>query len=352
MRRGLISWSRAELPEAVLDGRVAAAQSAMARDGLDALVVHTIPARTSGVSYFTGFVPYWNEGLLAIPREGRPALVSALSNRVRDWIERNAHVERVLNNPRIGAEAGRFIAERTPRARIAVADLPRLPVTVTEALGSEGHTLVDGSALLAGLRAVAAPSEIALAARAATIARIALADIPSGASDAAATVACVDGTARRLGAEEVYPAIAADLSTSLRFSRLEGTRPLGNLAAVRVSLSYKGAWVRLTRVLATEPRHAALADAASVQLAAAITSLPSTAALAQHACWLVEACRTTTPLEAIAGAIMPSSGQPCAGSLVNVQANIAMDGVTLPLAAPALIGAAGQPSSLLAIPFC
>src|SRR5262245_2982910 len=102
MRRGLISWSRAELPEAVLDWRVAAVQAAMAKARLDALVVYTTPARAAGVAWLAGFVPYWNEGLLVVPRAGRPAVVSALSNRVRGWIECNSHVAEVRNAPRIG----------------------------------------------------------------------------------------------------------------------------------------------------------------------------------------------------------------------------------------------------------
>src|SRR5215469_7358201 len=111
MRRGLISWSRAELPEAVLAARVARTQAAMAAAGLDALVLYTNNTRTAAVSWLTGFVPYWSEGLCVLHRTGGPMLVVALSNRVRRWIESVSRVERVVPSPRIGAEAGRLIAE-------------------------------------------------------------------------------------------------------------------------------------------------------------------------------------------------------------------------------------------------
>lgn len=349
MRRGLISWSRAELPEAVLDARVAAAQAALAVAGLDALVVLTNPARTAGVSYFTGFVPYWNEGLLVVPARGRPALVSALSNRVVDWIGRNAHVASVASNPRIGIEAAAIVARTAPNARVGVVDLPRLPVTVTEALASSGHALVDASDLMAGLRTPPDPAEIALAARAAHIARQALDAIAPGETDAARAVATLDGTARGLGAEEVYPAVAADLSRSTRLVRLEGTAVLGEIAAIRASVAYKGVWVRLTRTLAHDRARAAALDAASARFAAALARLPDTSGLAGLPAWLVEGCRTTVPLEPLAGSALGDQPRLALGSIVSVQATLEQDGVPILIGAPVLLGGRGQPAGVLAL---
>ena len=349
MRRGLISWSRVELPEAVLDARVAAAQIALAEDGLDALVVLTNPARTAGVSYLTGFVPYWNEGLLVVPASGRPSLVSALSNRVVDWIQRNAHVASVQSNPRIGIEAGAIIARASGQARIGVVDLPRLPVTVTEALASGGHVLVDASDLMARLRTPADPAEIALAARAASIAHAALGGIEAGETDAARAVAALDGTARRLGAEEVYPAVAVDLSRSTGLARLEGTAVLGDLAAVRASVAYKGVWVRLTRTLARDPAQAGRLDAVAARFAAAVAHLPDTSELARFSAWVVEGCRTTVPLEPWAGSALVDPLPVAPGALVSVQATVEQDGVPIVIGAPVLIGGKGHASSLLAL---
>jgi hypothetical protein len=57
MRRGLIAWSKGELPEALFEQRVAHAQAEMARDRLDALVVYTNCTRPAGAAWFTGFTP-------------------------------------------------------------------------------------------------------------------------------------------------------------------------------------------------------------------------------------------------------------------------------------------------------
>lgn len=51
MRRGLIAWSKAELPQAVLEARVERARAAMAEAGLDALLLYTNNTRTAAVSW-------------------------------------------------------------------------------------------------------------------------------------------------------------------------------------------------------------------------------------------------------------------------------------------------------------
>ena len=89
MRRGLISWSKTELPVATLDARIASAQAAMAKAGIDALAVYSNPSLTAGVAWFTNFLPYWNQSLLVLPQSGQYVLVTGLSNRVNDWMKRN-----------------------------------------------------------------------------------------------------------------------------------------------------------------------------------------------------------------------------------------------------------------------
>src|SRR5258707_12740079 len=110
MRRGLISHSRAELPDAILDARVARVREAMGAAGLDKLLVYTNNTRPAGVSWLTGFVPYWSEALVVMSRHGGPVLVAALSHRVKRWIERTSRVAEVMHSPRIGFAAAGMIA--------------------------------------------------------------------------------------------------------------------------------------------------------------------------------------------------------------------------------------------------
>src|SRR5713101_1153543 len=107
MRRGLISHSRAELPDAILDARIARVREAMGAAGLDKLLVYTNNTRPAGVSWLTGFVPYWSEALLVVSRDRGPVLVAALTYRVKSWIERVSRLADVIHTPRIGLEAAR-----------------------------------------------------------------------------------------------------------------------------------------------------------------------------------------------------------------------------------------------------
>lgn len=333
MRRGLIAWSKDELPETVLDARVAALQTAMVAQGLDALVAYTTPARAAAVAWIAGFVPYWNQGLVVIPREGRPVLVSALSNRVNGWMRRNAHVADVKNAPRIGAEAAQLIASFTPQAAVGIVDLPHLPAAIVSDLSESGHRASDASALFRGVRAVSDAADIALHERAADIAQHALMQMAANETDAARAVARIDGEARRLGAEEVYPAVATDLMRSTHPVRLEGSAVMGQLFAVRLSVAYKGAWVRITRTFARDVEQSARIAAAERTFAEMASALARLEALSHAKTWLVEGTRTALPLEPLAGSMIDVPEPLQTGSIVSVQALIEMEG------APVLAGA-------------
>ncbi len=339
MRRGLISWSKDELPEAVLDGRVAALQAAMAGAGLDAVVVYTTPARAAAVSWLAGFVPYWNQGLLVVPRTGPPILVSALSNRVNDWMRRNAHVADVKNSPQIGSEAGKFLLAHAGKGNVGVVDLPHLPAVVIDEIAAAGHVIADATAVFRAIRVVSDPADIALHERAAVIAKTALAACDPRERDALRLVSRIDGEARRLGAEEVYPAVAADFARSRRLVRLEKPAELGDVSAIRISVAYKGAWVRLTRTLARDDGVRANIESAEKSFAERAMKLPDPSALSACASWLVEGTRTALPLEPLAGTMI-GDGQPIEpGSIVTVTATIDAGGIPVTTGVPFLVGA-------------
>src|ERR1700751_1771562 len=151
MRRGLIARSPAPVPAAALDARLDRVRAAMARKSLDALIVYTNNTRPAGVSWLTGFVPYWSEALLVVPREREPALVVALTYRVKSWIERTSRVAAVIHTPRIGLEAARMIAAAAPAAEVGVADLDGLSAGIVDDLREGGPRLAvrDASAMFA-----------------------------------------------------------------------------------------------------------------------------------------------------------------------------------------------------------
>ena len=92
MRRGLLARSMVELPDAVFEARLERVRAAMQEEQFDALVIYTNNTRPAGVSWLTGFVPYWSEAVLVVPRAGAPYLVAALTFRVKSWIERTSRI--------------------------------------------------------------------------------------------------------------------------------------------------------------------------------------------------------------------------------------------------------------------
>jgi hypothetical protein len=346
VRRGLIARSLVELPDAVFEGRLARVRAAMQAAQLDALVVYTNNTRTAGVSWLAGFVPYWSEAVLVVPREGGPCLVAALSFRVKSWIERVSRIAEVLHTPRIGLKAAQQIAAGRADAAVGVVDFDGLPAGIAEDLREGGPALTfhDASALYASLRAKADPAEIALAAKAAAIAHRSLATVQG--ENLSAMIAAVEQQARRLGAEEIYLAAAPDLDRDGRFRRIEGEAALGKAFALRATVAYKGTWIRLVRSVCD----AAIAQDAAARFAQAVALLPGAGGFSGFHSWLVEGCRMEQPLDPLMGSRLDENNAPQPGALVSVQAAIEIDGQKVLLGAPALIGAHGEAASLLADP--
>jgi len=349
----LIAWSKGELPEALFEQRVARAQAEMARDRLDALVVYTNCTRPAGAAWFTGFTPYWSEGVLVVPHRGRPQLAVALSKRVQDWIERVACVGDVISGPRFGLEAGRAIAEIAPGARIGVLELDDFPSGTAEELQSADPSaaLVDATALVDRLRQPSDGAEIALTTRAGEIARRALAAIPRDVATDAAAIAAVDGCARREGAEDAFIAVAPDLLRDDRFVRAQGEPVrLGDAFALRATVAYKGHWVRVARTIVRDGSGDASIAAAFEELAGAATRLPGTGGFGNASTWLVEATTRSQPLESIAGSTLNGASRPPAGTVVTISMTLPIGGLPILVAGPALAGTSERAGALLVAP--
>ena len=298
------------------------------------------------MSWLTGFVPYWSEALLIVPRKGAPYLVAALSLRVKTWIERTSRIGEVFHNPRIGLKAAQQIAAMQKNAAVGVVDFDGLPAGIAEDLreAGPGLTLSDASALFAKLRGKADPAEIALAAKAAAIAHRALAEMRGDLLGA--MIAGVERQARLLGAEEIYIAAAPDLARERRLMRIEGEPALGKTFALRATVAYQGTWVRLVRTVC-EP---AITSEAAARLAQAVAQLPSDRGFAGFRSWLVEGCRMAQPLDPLMGSRLGAASPPLAGALVSVQGALPIDGRTVLVGAPALIGEQGEAASLVVDP--
>jgi hypothetical protein len=293
-------------------------------------------------------VPYWSEALLVVPRDGAPYLVAALTFRVKTWIERTSRLGDVLHNPRVGLKAAQQVAGAVAKnAVVGVVDFDGLPAGIADDLREGGPDLIfrDASELFATVRAKADPAEIALATKAAAIAHHALTQASGDTLNA--MIAGVERQARLEGAEEIYIAAAPDLAREARFVRIEGEAAWGRSFALRATVAYKGAWVRLVRTFC----ETAVAQQARERFAQAVAQLPSGRGFASgFDSWLIEGCRLTQPLEAMMGARFAATTTLSPGALVSAQATLRIDGLIVPVGAPALLGGEGEAASVLVDP--
>ena len=130
------------------------------------------------------------------------------------------------------------------------------------------------------------------------------------------------------------------------FAAFEGEAALGKTFALRATVAYKGVWIRLVRSVC----EATIAQEAAARFAQAVALLPSDRGFTGCRSWLVEGCRTAQPLDPLIGSRLGQGYPPPPGALVSVQAAFAVDGQTVLLGAPALIGQPADASSLIADP--
>jgi hypothetical protein len=248
MRRGLLNWSKDELPEAVFDGRVKRLRDAMQEAGLGAVLVYTNFPRPAAVSYLTHFVPYWNQCLAVVLPAGPPVLIVSLSKRVAGWILETAHVGEVICTPNIGAELVTLLAgNRLASKRIGMVELDKTPRPIIQAVldADEGYDVSDASDLFAGVRNPADEAEVGLCAKAAVMATDALQGAVAGGGDA--DLAAIERDIRNAGAEDVFMDIAPDLTSDATYRRADKPMQLGARYAIRLSVAYNGSWIRYGR---------------------------------------------------------------------------------------------------------
>ncbi len=215
MKRGLITWDRAELPRAVFETRLNAARQRLVERDLPALLVYTDVWRSNQARFLTNYMPYWNRSLVVIPRDGAPVLLCGLSPRVYPWIKSVTVFEDVRPASKLVPTLLQLCSERG-WTKLGVLDLPRLPLEVSVPL--ELHDVHFG---------IVDDAELAMRRHAAQLARkILTAELPSSATDRELS-GRLELAFRRAGAEDLI----------LRIDD----------GSVVVAMEYRGHWVKLAR---------------------------------------------------------------------------------------------------------
>jgi hypothetical protein len=213
MKRGLITWDRAELPPAVFETRLNAVRRTLVERDLPALLVYTDVSRSNQARFLTNFMPYWNRSLAVIPPDGPPVLLCGLSPRVYPWIKSVTVFEEIRPASMLVPTLLQLCSERG-WTKLGVLDLARLPREVQVPL--EVHDVRIG---------LVDETEVAMRRRATQIARRILGEeLLEGDRELSGRL---ELAYRRAGAEDLILRIDS--------------------GSVAVAMEYRGHWVKLAR---------------------------------------------------------------------------------------------------------
>lgn len=240
MKRGLITWDKAELPPSVFETRLAKARKALAAQDLPALLVYSDVWRSTEGRHLTNYMPYWNRSLIVIPREQPPVLLCGLSPRVYPWIKSVTIFEEIRPASKLVPTLLQLCAERG-WTKLGVLDLPRLTHEIYSPLAASTVDILDVKLELTD------DAEIAMHQRAEQMAReILTAELPKGAGLTDYQFSgLLERAFRRAGAED----LVLLFSTGDSAPRPARGALLGDKYTIAVALEYRGHWARVTQGL-------------------------------------------------------------------------------------------------------
>jgi hypothetical protein len=242
VKRGLITWDKAELPPEVFEKRIQRVRSVLATRNLAALLVYSELWRSNQARFFSNYMPYFNRALLVIPQDLPPTLLCGLSPRVYGWIRSVTTIEDVRPAGNFAKPMADMAAERK-WTRLGALDFPQFPYDLFKSLQSSGLEIVDAES-----SAVFVPSEdaneMAMRRKAASlVTEILNEEMPKGVGSVDHHfVGRLERRFRRAGAE--------DLIVLLTNGDTVPAPPCGAVLAQQFSISiameYRGHWVRTT----------------------------------------------------------------------------------------------------------
>jgi Xaa-Pro aminopeptidase len=240
MKRGLITWDKAELPPSVFETRLAKARKALAEQDLPALLVYSDVWRSAEARHLTNFMPYWNRSLILIPRGQAPVLLCGLSPRVYPWIKSVTVFEEIRPASKLVPTLLQLCAERG-WTKLGVLDLSRLPHEIHSPLKASDVDVHDVKLDLTD------DAEIAMHRRAEQMARqILTAELPKGVGLTDYQFSgLLERAFRRAGAED----LVLLFSTGESAPRPARGAMLGDKYSVAVALEYRGHWARVAQGL-------------------------------------------------------------------------------------------------------
>ena len=131
MKRGLVVRDPSEIADAEWDARVGAVQSVMASGGLDFVLVYGDVFRSDDIGYLTNLCIYWNEGVVAVPAQGSPILLTKLSPRVHTWMRATSTMTDLRSGKTFGELVAGLVADRSS-GTVGLVDADLWPASIVD----------------------------------------------------------------------------------------------------------------------------------------------------------------------------------------------------------------------------
>lgn len=242
MKRGWITWDKAELPPTAFEARLGVLRKALAERQLPAALIYTDIWKSNQARHFSNFMPYWNRALLVVPTEGAPVLICGLSPRVYPWIRSVTILDEIRPGANLPQQVLQLCAEKGWK-RIGVLDHAQLPNDLHAPIRAGIETVnVPSSAL-----DLATPDEyeVAMYRRAAKMTREMLEDELRGPCDGPdfQLVGRLERRFRRAGVED----LVILLTNGHTPPRPANGSILGDNFSVALAVEYRGHWVKVAR---------------------------------------------------------------------------------------------------------
>jgi Creatinase/Prolidase N-terminal domain len=258
MKRGLVL--AADDSTDVYTARLDRLRARLREAGADAALVYGDVYRSDDIAYLTNLCIYWNEGTIAVPLDGPPALLAKLSARVHTWMRRTSVLEDLRASQKLPELIADYLREISA-STVALVDRTWWPSDLVDGIAgaATGVTLIDLPDGVRDTRPAPDPAELADLQQAGALVGRALeaARAADAGDDGHGPLAAIEQAARGGGARDVLAAVTDEVERT----------------QLQVTVQYGNAWASAARVAPEPP--AQLRDAqerALAGVAAGITS--------------------------------------------------------------------------------
>jgi hypothetical protein len=239
VKRGLITWDKAEIPTEIFEQRLRGIRRIMAEKDVPAAVVYSELWRSNPARYFSNYMPYFNRALLIIPANQPVTLLCGLSPRVYGWIRSVTTIEDVRPAGNFAKPLLELAAERGWTS-IGILDFPQFPFDLNRSIQAGNLKTINLSDV-----PICDDTELAMRRKAIAMAREILeTEINAGVGQTDYQfVGRLERRFRTAGAEDLVTLMTNGNGVPVPAS---GVRLEPNYS-VSLALEYRGHWVRLTR---------------------------------------------------------------------------------------------------------